>query len=163
MKERKMYQKYNESVEIDVNRARSVIKIPFSLSRSKEKRNLNWILNGIFEKKLAFNKIRARSVIKISLFLSRSKEIWISKKKKKLAFNKNSSGRRASGRPCFLLLDGGGTLNHGDGCDSRSRRGERIEAELEVLGYSRSARLDRHFLPRPRREPSSHSPLPESK
>lgn len=69
MKERKMYQKYNESVEIDVNRARSVIKIPFSLSRSKEKRNLN------FEKKLAFNKIRARSVIKISLFLSRSKEI----------------------------------------------------------------------------------------
>lgn len=158
MKERKMYQKYNESVEIDVNRARSVIKIPFSLSRSKEKRNLN------FEKKLAFNKIRARSVIKISLFLSRSKEIWISKKKKKkLAFNKNSSGRRASGRPCFLLLDGGGTLNHGDGCDSRSRRGERIEAELEVLGYSRSARLDRHFLPRPRREPSSHSPLPESK
>lgn len=36
-------------------------------------------------------------------------------------------GSQKSERPCFLLPDGGGTLNHGDGCDSRSRRGERIE------------------------------------
>lgn len=36
-------------------------------------------------------------------------------------------GSQKSERPSFLLPDGGGTLNHGDGCDSRSRGGERIE------------------------------------
>lgn len=67
-------------------------------------------------------------------------------------------GSQKSERPCFLLPDGGGTLNHGDGCDSRSRGGERIEdgvrsswlLSLCLLGtFSRGRNTFPSILPSP--------------